>query len=74
MLERILHSNHSPFLESASFFSSYQHVFRKGYLCDAQLSSYIHSLEHNITRGTMTDFIFLTFRKLSTLFLVTYLC
>ncbi|KAM7303245.1 reverse transcriptase family protein [Ixodes scapularis] len=63
IMEHIISSQLSRFLECNSFFSPFQHGFRKSFSCDTQLLVFTHNLHSALERGSQTDCIFLDFAK-----------
>lgn len=63
LLEHILYSHLVTFLETNSFFSPYQHGFRKTFSCETPLLCFTHNLNTILDRGSCADCLFLDFSK-----------
>lgn len=63
LLEHIIYSHISKFLDHHNFFSECQHGFRSGYSCETQLAFFTHDLHMNLDCNYQTDAIFLDFSK-----------
>lgn len=63
IVEHIIYSHLVHFLESNSFFSKYQHGFRKNYSCETQLLSLTNDLFGAVDRSSVIDCIFIDFAK-----------
>lgn len=63
ILEHIIYSHISNFLESNSFFHPSQHGFRKTFSCETQLLLFTHKLHAILDRRSFADCIFLDFAK-----------
>lgn len=63
IMEHVIYSHIIKFLESNSFFTKFQHGFRKSFSCETQLISFTHDLHTVLDRGSITDCIFLDFAK-----------
>lgn len=58
IIERIISSNVTRFLESNSFFNPHQLGFRKGCSCESQVVSFVHDLHLNLDANIQTGVIF----------------
>lgn len=47
IIGHIIYSNVARFLESNSLFNHHQHGFRKGFLCEFQLVTFVHDIRFN---------------------------
>ena len=63
MLERIVFSNVSHFLESHNILTPRQHGFRRGYSCESQLILAIDDWAQAIDQGLQTDIAIFDFSK-----------
>ncbi|XP_049267080.1 uncharacterized protein LOC125756402 [Rhipicephalus sanguineus] len=63
ILEHVIYSHLIDFLESNSFFSIYQHGFRKAVSCETQLLCFTNDLFINADLELDTDCIYLDFAK-----------
>lgn len=63
LLEHIIYSNIVSFLESNSFFTPFQHGFRKHYSCETQLLYFTNDIASALDRGSLVHCIFLDFQK-----------
>lgn len=62
-MEHVIYSHIVNFLENNSFFTKFQHGFRKSFSCETQLICFTHDLHTILDRGSITDCIFLDFAK-----------
>lgn len=63
IMEHIIVSHLTRFLESSSFFSPAQHGFRKFFSCETQLITFTNDVLSILDKGTEVDCIFLDFSK-----------
>lgn len=63
IVEHIIYSHLVRFLENNSFFSKFQHGFRKNYSCETQLLSLTNDLFCAADRSSVIDCVFIDFAK-----------
>lgn len=63
LLEHVIYCNLVNFLENNSFFTNFQHGFRKSYSCETQLLCFTNDLFSAIDRGTFISCVFIDFSK-----------
>lgn len=63
LLEHVIYSNLMSFLESNSFFTVYQHGFRKNHSCETQLITFTNDLCSLLDLTSVVDCVFIDFAK-----------
>lgn len=63
LLEHIIHSHITQFIDQHNILTKHQHEFRKGHSTCTQLVETIHDFALTINNGKQTDVIFMDFKK-----------